>query len=456
MFHRALPEFQVSLAANHEEQPMEETTRCVCGLQDVQSEDLDSGSLYIQCDHCFVWQHGFCVGFTDEKEIPDIYYCEICRPDLHHITYKQKAPPSSKYCPSAEHTQSSTGLRYFSSKKKWIVNSKNTTEVQSLDFSEKIVEKASSEPITSTEKAKEHTRKGKRRRNSDLPELSIVCSNHETKRIRTLSVSPLMPLNVQSSDSEEEQSMATIKKRKKEINTAIDTRNVSVKGRQNENKNKGKVNEKKTKTLDANLDIMPNSAKLKQTLSKTNAQNNINQTTDTDQKNRPKTKSRKTSSNLRHQHDTRHAQFQKDLEEQTVSNAINIIDKPSRPRIPQAKITMTEMKKRVAAILEYIGRTQLEMASNEEHRKKLFVPLLEKLDKEIIDKKENFPEPLHKKKLMNSSEDNKNNIVETSETKTTNNDIFDYNFDSFEMMENLTKQLLEWEEKFGSYKEKNS
>ncbi|KAG5519883.1 hypothetical protein PMAC_000160 [Pneumocystis sp. 'macacae'] len=449
MFHRALPEFQVTLMADREGQSIEETTRCVCGLQDVQSEEIDSGSLYIQCDHCLVWQHGFCVGFTDEKDIPDIYYCEICRPDLHHITYKQKALPSSKYTSLEGHAQPVSGLRYFSSKKRWIVNSKDTTyETQLPVFLGKTVEKASSEPITTIEK--ELPKKGKRRRNSDLPELSINC---KAKRIRTLSVSPQTLLDTQCNDSEEEQSTTIVKKRKREANTGIDIRNALVKGRQNE-KNKNKANEKKNKILDSNLDLTTNSSKSKQVLSKANTQNSTNRSVDIDQKLRSKTKSKKTSSNVRHQHDTRHTLFQKDLE-QTFSNTLNTIDKPSRPRIPQAKITMTEMKKRVAAILEYIGRTQLEMASDEEYRKKLFVPLLQKIDKEITDKKENLPGNLDKKKMMNLSQ-YKNNVIENpSDAKIINSDIFHYNFDSLEMMDNLTKQLLEWEEKYGSYKDKN-
>ncbi|KTW30987.1 uncharacterized protein T551_01539 [Pneumocystis jirovecii RU7] len=360
---------------------------------------------------------------------------------------RKRSPPSSKYHPLAEHMQPVSRLRCFSSKKQWIMNSKGTTyETQLPTFLGKAIEKAPSEPIASVEK--EPLRKGKRRRNSDLPELSI---NYETKRIRALSVSPKALLDTQCSDMGEEQSTTSVKKRKKETNTGIDTRNVSAKGRQNE-KSKGKTNEKKTKSIDDNSDLITNSSKSKQISSKTNTQNNMNRLTETDQKPRSKAKPKKVLSNVRYQHDTRHTLFQKDSE-QTFPNVLNIIDKPSRPRIPQAKITMTEMKKRVAAILEYIGRTQLEMASDQEHRKRLFIPLLQKIDKEITDKKENLLGNLDKKKTINISQD-KNNIIENSSDA--NSDMFHYNFDSFEMMDNLTKQLLEWEEKFGSYKDKNS
>lgn len=39
--------------------------------------------MMIQCETCRVWQHGICVGFQNEADCPDTYYCEQCRPDLH-------------------------------------------------------------------------------------------------------------------------------------------------------------------------------------------------------------------------------------------------------------------------------------------------------------------------------------------------------------------------------------
>ncbi|KTW30217.1 hypothetical protein T552_00695 [Pneumocystis carinii B80] len=432
---------------NGEESAIEETTRCVCGFQDAQNEESTERNLYIQCDHCLVWQHGACVGFGDEKSIPEIYYCEICRPDLHQVTYKAKAPPTSKYNESSEDLKSE--WKSFPLKKRWTMNSRDAMYDSSLpEVPQKIyVEKASSEPIVGSEKESDLSNKKKRRRNSDLPELS---SYHEVKRIRGLSVSSRISLNTQSNDWEEEQT--TVMKKRKRMNMGIEVRKVSAKGRQGENKNKTKTNEKKMKNVsDDNLDIVSNSSKTKQASLKINAQSNTNQPPLIEQKPRSKAKLKKTST-IRHQHDTRQSQIQKDSE-QTFSNVLNIIDKPSRPRIPQAKITMVEMKKRVAAILEYISRTQIEMISDEEYQRKLFVPLLEKIDKEMKDKKENFPE-LDKKKITNS--DNGKNNVEASSNLKTVNGIFQYNFDSFEMMENLTKQLLEWEERFGSYRDKNS
>lgn len=74
----------------------EEVTRCVCGNDELAAIDssvssllqqeyhikVDTG-LFIQCDLCLVWQHGYCVGLFTSEDVPDKYWCEECKPDLH-------------------------------------------------------------------------------------------------------------------------------------------------------------------------------------------------------------------------------------------------------------------------------------------------------------------------------------------------------------------------------------
>ncbi|OXV11972.1 hypothetical protein Egran_00265 [Elaphomyces granulatus] len=59
------------------------------------------GSMFIQCDSCKVWQHGGCVGIMDEAMSPDEYFCEECRKDLHRITNESNGQSSSQYLPVA-------------------------------------------------------------------------------------------------------------------------------------------------------------------------------------------------------------------------------------------------------------------------------------------------------------------------------------------------------------------
>ncbi|RKP09058.1 hypothetical protein THASP1DRAFT_29141 [Thamnocephalis sphaerospora] len=46
---------------------------CVCG------DDLYDGTLMIQCDRCFCWQHGICVGIRSQEACPDFYLCTECQ-----------------------------------------------------------------------------------------------------------------------------------------------------------------------------------------------------------------------------------------------------------------------------------------------------------------------------------------------------------------------------------------
>ncbi|KAK9765126.1 Histone deacetylase complex subunit [Basidiobolus ranarum] len=56
----------------------EEETRCVCGQQ-----PIDHEGLMIQCELCKVWQHCACVEILDEKDCPEQYFCERCKPENH-------------------------------------------------------------------------------------------------------------------------------------------------------------------------------------------------------------------------------------------------------------------------------------------------------------------------------------------------------------------------------------
>ncbi|CAL8578216.1 Histone deacetylase complex subunit [Xanthoria parietina] len=59
----------------------------------------DTGGLFIQCDVCKVWQHGGCVGIMDEATSPEEYFCEQCRKELHTITITGTGQRYSNYLP---------------------------------------------------------------------------------------------------------------------------------------------------------------------------------------------------------------------------------------------------------------------------------------------------------------------------------------------------------------------
>ncbi|KAK2032926.1 PHD-finger domain-containing protein [Colletotrichum zoysiae] len=64
----------------------------------IELSDEVSG-LFVQCDVCKVWQHGACVGIFTEESSPDEYFCEKCRKDLHKIHAASNGQRYSNYLP---------------------------------------------------------------------------------------------------------------------------------------------------------------------------------------------------------------------------------------------------------------------------------------------------------------------------------------------------------------------
>lgn len=61
----------------------EEIIRCICGEYE-EEEDVERDM--ICCDRCSAWQHNDCMGLTFAKgEVPDEYFCEICKPENHKV-----------------------------------------------------------------------------------------------------------------------------------------------------------------------------------------------------------------------------------------------------------------------------------------------------------------------------------------------------------------------------------
>ncbi|KAL8766062.1 MAG: hypothetical protein Q9209_007028 [Squamulea sp. 1 TL-2023] len=63
------------------EEDEESIIRCICGYV---VEDEDDERKMICCDSCTAWQHNECMEVSlDDDELPEQYFCEQCRPDLH-------------------------------------------------------------------------------------------------------------------------------------------------------------------------------------------------------------------------------------------------------------------------------------------------------------------------------------------------------------------------------------
>ncbi|RUS28748.1 hypothetical protein BC938DRAFT_481501 [Jimgerdemannia flammicorona] len=84
---------QHQLTSEEEESSDEDSvTRCVCGQQ-------HHVGLMVQCDKCEVWQHCECVGLIEE-DIPDQYYCELCKPENHTLLKPSHGKSKRAYNPN--------------------------------------------------------------------------------------------------------------------------------------------------------------------------------------------------------------------------------------------------------------------------------------------------------------------------------------------------------------------
>lgn len=58
----------------------------------------------VQCEQCSDWYHGLCVGFRQEWEVPDLWFCRPCRGEVYEINASPDAGPQ----PTASSTLSVT------------------------------------------------------------------------------------------------------------------------------------------------------------------------------------------------------------------------------------------------------------------------------------------------------------------------------------------------------------
>ncbi|KAL8805400.1 MAG: hypothetical protein Q9182_001966 [Xanthomendoza sp. 2 TL-2023] len=72
---------QASSEPTPPEEDEDSIIRCICGYV---VEDEDDERKMICCDSCAAWQHNECMEVSlDDDELPEQYFCEQCRPDLH-------------------------------------------------------------------------------------------------------------------------------------------------------------------------------------------------------------------------------------------------------------------------------------------------------------------------------------------------------------------------------------
>ncbi|KAL3468618.1 hypothetical protein BJX64DRAFT_10033 [Aspergillus heterothallicus] len=475
---------------------------------DLLSDEI--GSMFIQCDSCKVWQHGGCVGIMDEAMSPDEYFCEECRKDLHRIRSEPNGQYSSQYLPVAPIPSSAVTSRESSrdnakrSKEHkqrhsdTFPNPKRRSTMNSRDAAydeEELIRRAIEE---SKEENKADGEEGSRRPKRSRSDSEAHKQN--AKRPRTGSPSPDIdskqsnPVSPVASDDESKSRPLTNGNRKQRATSRgqreKDTKepeepepepepepeSTEVAGRR-----KGRTDRRKGEGGDSDHELesptkpsvneaelshppspeptvpVPDSAPIRPSTRKSGrpparrGRVGRNQYTRDRDVNGTGTDSNTGNSPRRGQ----------SLETGGDSPRIGSVGtpvngtetgKPSRPRYVHQRTTMNEMKRRVAAILEFISRMQVEMAvagesttpPNNGDRPNGTGSILLKAVAE-----------LQEGALSNNVEEGSSGAPDAgagSSELPTEKDFKDLS--SFEMMDVLTRHLLKWQQEYGKFGER--
>lgn len=346
--------------AEGEDDDEQEITRCVCGQDELNPKSInqqlaslmeleyeikiDSG-LFIQCDKCSVWQHGYCVGLFTDEDVPDKYWCELCKPDLHIILYDAD-------------DKSRTFYKLVNEKRKKLL----------LEF---VIEA----PKGNRTKTKRIT-----------PPASKSKTNRKERRYM---------------DDYDEQLQKAIRESAKESGIVLEE----------ESKNK-----KRSKAEESD-----ESSKKSKVESKKKEQNNghVDDGNDDETDEHSKSDSRKSKSIKSKSKAKKSATPESKNTHETPTSREELINQASKPRYVSDKSSIYELRKRTGAILEWLGRSQLEL----EEQKLNKIELYSYKERTIDD-------------LQEINEESK--VIE----------IFNENL---KLMEKLTEKILSWEQKFGKY-----
>ncbi|GFF22410.1 putative histone deacetylase complex subunit cti6 [Aspergillus udagawae] len=461
---------------------------------DLMSDDI--GSMFIQCDSCKVWQHGGCVGIMDEAMSPDEYFCEECRKDLHRIKNESNGQYSSQYLPVAPIQPSPATSRDSSrdnsrrakdSKSRQnesIANPKRRSTMNSRDAAydeEEQLRRAIEESKEDTQPPAEDIalRRGKRSRSDSEAHKQV------TKRQRTSSPSPSAvskPENAESQPASEDESKTNV--------NGNGTKNSRVAPRGHREKpikepeepetdpaeiasrKKGKLERRNGEDADREM-ASPTKATVEdheppQTSPETAAPapEPAPSRPSTRKSGRPPARrgGRVGRNQYTRDRDINGADSPRRGQSHdiggdsprvgTVNGAHYNVDsgKPSRPRYmnPQ-RTTMNEMKRRVAGILEFISRMQVEMAvagetstpsgNGDQPNGSLTKATMDQIETALLSN-------TNEVESGTSSIDSETGSGQASKEKEFKD------LSSVEMMDVLTRHLLKWQQEYGKFGER--
>ncbi|KAL4808728.1 hypothetical protein BDV18DRAFT_133046 [Aspergillus unguis] len=462
------------------------------GPSDLMSDDI--GSMFIQCDSCKVWQHGGCVGIMDEAMSPDEYYCEECRKDLHRIRSEMNGSRSSLYLPVAPPPSSTVSSRdssrdngkrskdrkprhsdaFPNPKRRSTMNSRDAAYDEEEQLRRAIEE--SKEDNKTTDGEESTTRRTKRSRSDS------ETHRQATKRQRT--GSPIPDVNTKQSNpaspvasDEEMRSRTNINGTRKPRASSRDQHEDDTKEpdepeaerEEAGNRRKGRSERRKGEEADSDHERVESPVKATATEPEP-PQPSPEAPVPASDPTLPRPSTRKSGRPPARRGRVGRNQYTRDRDLNgtgTDSNTGNSprrgqsletggdsprigtlgtpngteTGKPSRPRYVHQRTTMNEMKRRVAAILEFISRMQVEMAVAGESTTP--PERSNGTDSQTIGEQ---LESILSKTAQEVSADGSGLSMPTEKAFK--------DLSSVEMMDVLTRHLLKWQQEYGKFGER--
>ncbi|RKF60401.1 putative fyve phd zinc finger [Erysiphe neolycopersici] len=385
----------------------------------------DAAGFFLQCDICKVWQHGGCVGIKNEGSSPEEYFCERCRKDLHKIftatngqQYSHYLPlhqslPCSTPCtgslppkeeaqsPKSNKTTRPQNLHHANAKRRSTMNSRDAAYDEEEQVQRAIV---ASKDVSTVENVDGCMRRGKRGRSESEEKLQ----GSKRQRTKSASSSSSQEFNQISPQQESDDGVngrtTSCKKtrsttgsktpQEKDLKDFREKSRCDATAKRNGRAERRRVDDQETQKevplgsrniVGLGIDSSNNSTLIESLESSTISNGRVSDNPPTNQlplsskKSNRNLNSRKgklvknhfTRERDQQVHDDQHSyrsQSRDALRTDDTSQTYPNGGFSSEPRTSKfkgnpSKVTMTDMKRRISAILDFISRTQLEMAS---------------------------------------------------------------------------------------------
>ncbi|KAK6464604.1 hypothetical protein DFJ63DRAFT_81803 [Scheffersomyces coipomensis] len=432
-----------------DEDEEQEITRCICGQDELTSispqvadlldkeyniTKIDQG-LFIQCDKCSVWQHGYCVGLFINEDVPDKYWCELCKPDLHIFIYINATSNElirTLYKPTNEKRKKLLAMEGHKVQARHHHHNHQHSQLPPPAVTTNDLDDSNNESGKTRSK-------NKRSSNEQSPQPSKA-SRKERRHY---------------DDSYDEQLQKALRESAKESGIPVDSKraaseNATSSAALSSSNSVGKRRGAKSDDSDEAKQNIISKSEVESDQDPSNIEDDTESgTAKSFKRGKPRGRTAKTKkprgSTPGPKSTNNNGNEGSGISAMTKEELIN---QPSKPRYVSEKSTVYELRKRTGAILEWLGRSQIELEEEKSNKIELFSY------KEEIDINGNATQT-GISIIESDDHDHVRTIVGTTSTTNTHEEdnkklISTFN-ENLKLMEDLTEKILSWEQKYGKY-----